>query len=67
MFKFLQTFKGLCIYIAILVILETSWIGLEYILDGRIVSLHSDTVMCFLMSFLITDKVYGFLFERKNK
>ena len=58
MFKFLQSFKGILIYIIVSVVLYISWIGIEYLLDGQIVSLHSDSVMFILLSFLLTDKIY---------
>ena len=67
MFKFLEDFKGIILYTIILIILCCFWVGLEYVLDGRVVSLHSDTIMCFILSWLVTDKVYGFLFERGDK
>lgn len=42
------------------------WIGLEQILDDKIISLKSDSVMCLLLSYLET---YWLLdnFERKDK
>lgn len=41
------------------------WIGLEQTLDGKIISLKSDSVMCLLLSYLET---YWLLdnFERKD-
>lgn len=46
------------IYIFTVFITTAFWIGLEYFVDGKIVPLNSDSIIVFILSYLITDKVY---------
>lgn len=56
-------FKKYIIFVVTGVILTFSWIGLEYTLDGKIVSLHSDSVFDLILTYLITDKIYNRLYK----
>lgn len=58
--------KYIIIYPIVNIILCCFWVGLEYILDGQVISLHSDTIMCLIMSWFITEKICEYI-ERRNK
>lgn len=58
LFKILS-YKFLSIWAIVCLVLCFVWIGLEYTLDGQVISQHSDTIMCILLSYLISDKLYG--------
>lgn len=45
------------LFIATLLIICFSWVGVEYYLDGQIINQHSDTVYAILLASLITDKL----------
>lgn len=66
MFKFINSFRGIVLFIAVEIILVCFWIGLEYILDGKIVSQHSDEVMCFILCMFITNKILEYMESEKN-
>lgn len=53
--------KRYILYISIAIILTIFWIGLEWILDGKIISQDSDTVICLGLSWFIVDKINYFM------
>ena|GEM_PF-4086692 len=52
------------LYALITIILAIFWVGLEWILDGQIISQHSDTVICFALSWFVMDWVDYYIFEK---
>lgn len=52
------------LYGAVVTILTIFWVGLEWILDGQIVSQHSDTVIVLILSWFVMDWVDYYIFER---
>lgn len=52
------------LYGLVVAVLTIFWIGLEYILDGQIISQRSDTVILWILSWFIMDRVDYYMFER---
>ncbi|MBS5307683.1 hypothetical protein [Clostridium sp.] len=52
------------LYALITIILAIFWVGLEWILDGQIISQHSDTVICLVLGWFIMDWVDYYIFEK---
>lgn len=51
------------LFIVLGIVLNFVWIGLEYVIDGRVVPLHSDTVMLVILNWLLTDKIHNKLYK----
>ena len=60
-----KNWKTIGLWVVCTILTLFVWIGLEQTLDGKIISLKSDSVMCLLLSYLET---YWLLdnFERKD-
>jgi hypothetical protein len=55
--------KGYIIFVIAGVIITLSWIGLEFILDGTITPLHSDSVVALILAYFVTDKICNRLYK----
>lgn len=53
-----MNFKKYGIWLITLIIVCLSWIGLEYALDGEIITQASDNIIALILSYLIADKIY---------
>lgn len=49
------------LYILTVEVITIFWVGLEYIMDGQIIGQDSDTVICFVLSWFIVDKINYFM------
>ena len=56
--KWYKTIKGLLMFYLVLSIVCLTWYGLEWLLDGAIINQYSDSVFAFILSSLLTEKVY---------
>lgn len=54
------------LYALITIILAIFWVGLEWILDGQIISQHSDTVIRLVLGWFIMDWVDYYIFEKQG-
>ena len=59
-------FEKFGIWIITVYLTSYLWIGLEYTLDGQVISQKSDTVFVILLCYLIADKIYCKYFRRRN-
>lgn len=53
--KFMKELDFYIKYCITVMILSFAWLGLEYTLDGEIISQMSDTVIAFISGYFITD------------
>ena len=61
-------FKWWYIYVLTLTILTFSWIGLESVVDGQIISQTSDDIIAIISSYFITDWIYcRYIYKTKGK
>ena len=63
----LKNFKSVLFFIVVNIITDLAWIGLEKVVDGKIVSLNSDTIINYILSYLITDKILCYIDELKRE
>ena len=52
------------LYGLVVIVLTVFWIGLEYILDGQIISQRSDTVILWILSWFVMDWIDYYIFEK---
>ena len=52
------------LYGLVVIVLTVFWIGLEYILDGQIISQRSDTVILWIFSWFVMDWIDYYIFEK---
>lgn len=51
------------IFVVLTILITLSWMGLESVLDGKIISQHSDTVIAFILAYFVTDRLYERLYK----
>lgn len=62
-----MNYKKWIIFIITLLSICFSWIGLEYTLDGQVISQKSDSIFALLLSYLIADRIYyTYFYENKQ-
>lgn len=61
MMKMNAKMRRCLLYILTVEVITIFWVGLEYIMDGQIIGQDSDTVICFVLSWFIVDKINYFM------
>lgn len=63
----LFTIRFYITYVIMSLIVLFTWIGLEYTFDGQVISQHSDSIMCFILCYLLTDKILNIIDNLKGE